>query len=139
MCACCREQRHETHKRSKCPRASRRLNEARAFTEQLVSSFLSAGNNVNYIFAEEVHWIAQSVSYVSRKTGTDIMFKTSYLKNSPWLVSEVDDPIHAKECVRQLQLGDVSRMTPLELDFRERLLPSLVVIQIAQNVVTKHF
>ena len=112
-------------KRSKCPRASRRLREARLFIGQLVSKFNATDNRVDLHFAEGVAWIATRVSFVSHKTALDITYKTSYLNNSPWRLAEADDPAQAKIFHKQLRLGDVSRMCPLELDFRDRLLPFL--------------
>ena len=104
-CSCCSELRHSTNKRSKCPRASRRLREARLFTGQLIFKFNAADNRVDWLIAESVEWIATRASFVARKTGLDIIFKTSYLNNSLRRIAETDDPAQARILHEQFGLG----------------------------------
>lgn len=128
VCACCSDQRHDTGKRSKCVMASRRLHQARLYLMGVKSKLSEAGNHIDLEFAEGILWIARAVSFTARKTFSDLKYKTTYFDNAPWRVAEARDPVQAGIVAEQLQNGNVERFTPLELGYRNRLLPDLMVI-----------
>jgi hypothetical protein len=53
--------------------------------------------------------------------------KAAYLDNVPVRVSEASDPAEAAVCAEQLRNLDAAKCTPLLLEYKELLLPSLEV------------
>lgn len=72
-----------------------------------------------------MEWIARSVAFTARKIAVDLRYKTTYLDNPPWRISEAANPEDAAECARLLMICDVTRLSPLELEYREHLVSSL--------------
>jgi hypothetical protein len=103
VCACCRDQRHNTAKQSKCPQASRRLYQAREFSIALTGKFAQDGRAITSRMCEGVLWVWRDVSFVLRKTSVEHGIKFNWVKKSPWLMSESYKPAQAAELARQLR------------------------------------
>ena len=112
-------------KRFCCVFNSRRLHQARKYVIALVDVLAADGRRVQLTFAEDVQWVAEAHSLCSRKVSMDLGYKTSYLKNVPWLVSEAEDPEIALECAAQLRNGNKANYTSLELYYFDNFLPDL--------------
>jgi hypothetical protein len=136
VCACCQADRHtEPFKRSKCIWASRRLKEARVFFFALVDDVFAATNDRGlFVRCSGVQWIFQSLSFSGRRTGSEMKLKGKFLKLVPWRVAESEDPEQAAVCAEQLRTTSESRMSPLELRYKQKLLPSLEVLYNIQIV-----
>ena len=68
VCPCCSEQRHDTKRQSKCPRASRRLGELRALVAALREKIASGSSVNNMRLAEfgNVVWIMEEIRFTMR-------------------------------------------------------------------------
>ena len=80
VCSCCREARRVEQRRMRCPRASRRLKEARKFTASLVQQLNRAATELSLEMCEGVQWVHRAVSYCLRKVASDLKAKNAYRK-----------------------------------------------------------
>ena len=124
-CLCCKHIRHDTVRRARCPRASRRLREARQFCINLVAKFNASSGELTFAECGECTWIFTEVSLALRSTGVELSMKSAWTKRAPWLMSEGDDPVQAAEIVRQLEAADDSCLESLPLYYKRELLDSL--------------
>ena len=130
VCKCCSHLRHEgpVFKPSKCDHASRRLKEARKFYFTMCDEMARYGRSFTFEDCENDEWVFRVISFATRGTEVEMRSKGKWLKVTPWLMSEAEDPEQARCVLDQLQNADESRMSPLEIRYKYDLSASLEVV-----------
>jgi hypothetical protein len=124
VCPCCSELRRVASEAGKkgpinCVNNSRRLAEARTFYYILVQQLARDGRNLRLVNFENLPWAMEQITLSMRKTSTWLDNKGTWLKRTPWLMSEANNPEQAKEIRRQLHNAPADKLTPLELEYRD--------------------
>jgi hypothetical protein len=102
VCPCCRELR-AAGKKVICPRASRRLREARKHIAEVRTELSASGRSLTCEECEGVPWVFECLSLALRKTAQEYGLKGKYFGSVPHLMSEADDAEMAGECAMQLR------------------------------------
>jgi len=113
VCTCCKYLRDEfPNRKCRCPRASRRLKDARKFLEQFCDELTDGGNRLCLEDCEGCVWVLQSVSKSMRTSSLQLGAKTKKW-TVPYRTAEASDPVEAAVCAAQLRSLDPEACTPL--------------------------
>ena len=133
VCKCCSHIRH-SKKRAKCPRASRRLPEARKVATKLANDLVSFANTISLTHCEGAEWIFLATSYTLRFASQVLKRKSACYKMVPWLMSEADDPEVCGTIAEQLRAVDRATACPLLRGYVDELLPHVEALSFSQLI-----
>ena len=139
VCQCCRTERHLTHKKSKCPRASRRLGEAREVAQAFSKKLAEDGACLDMRKFGSVYWVMEDVTYSCRSSSLEFSLKSSWLGKSPWLMSEGDKPLQARELVTQLQALPDASLDHLSQHYKSEYMEDLEAAKLMEACLSNFY
>ena len=132
VCSCpehIQRRRDHPNKRLECVHNGRRLKHARVKYFSVIDTIGNGAGTWTHQQLQDVGghlWILEETNYARRMTKADLARRGKWLKSSPFIMAEAEDPHMAGELVMQLQRAS-DDLSPLEIEYRETFMDDLNV------------